>query len=123
MVTGCPVDRMLDDRLPAHLEVSGLIRAVEAAGGFGMVLSKGERTAGTLMVVCCNRATLARAYERMPQVDGSRKWTVSKEQDPENPMDFHEFCQRRGRQDPDLWVVELDIDNAERFIDVAVHNS
>lgn len=107
---------MVDDRIPAHLEVSGLIRAVEAAGGFGMVLSKGERTAGTLLVICCNRATPARAYERMPQLDGSRKWTLSKEQDPENPLEFSEYYQRRGRQDPDLWVVELDIENGERFI-------
>ncbi|MWV26348.1 DUF1491 family protein [Aurantiacibacter rhizosphaerae] len=114
---------MTDDRLPAHLEVSGLIRAVEAAGGFGMVLSKGERTAGTLMVVCCNRATLSRAYERMPQLDGTRKWTLTKQQDTENPMEFSDYCRRRGQQDPDLWVVELDIENAERFIDVAVHNS
>jgi hypothetical protein len=113
----------MDDRLPAHLEVSGLIRTVEAAGGFGMVISKGERTAGTLMVICCNRATPARAYERMPQLDGTRKWTLSKEQDPEKPMDFSEYCQRRGKQDPDLWVVELDIENAERFIDIAPHNS
>ncbi len=108
----------MDDRLPAHLEVGGLIRSVEAAGGFGMVISKGERTAGTLMVICCNRATSARAYERMPQLDGTRKWTLSKEQDPENPMDFSEYCQRRGAQDPDLWVVELDVDNAERFIGI-----
>ncbi|HCY03766.1 MAG TPA: DUF1491 domain-containing protein, partial [Erythrobacter sp.] len=27
----------MDARLPAHVEVSGLIRAVESAGGFAMV--------------------------------------------------------------------------------------
>ncbi len=114
---------MIDDRIPAHLEVGGLIRAVEAEGGFGMVISKGERTAGTLMVICCNRATPARAYERMPQLDGTRKWVLSKEQDPEKPHDFVEWYRRRGNQDDDLWIVELDIDNAERFIDAAPHNS
>lgn len=113
----------MDDRIPAHLEVTGLIRAVEAEGGFAMVLSKGERTAGTLMVICCNRATPARAYERMPQLDGSRKWVLSKEQDPEKPTDFYQWHQRRGMQDDDLWIVELDIENAERFVDVAPHNS
>lgn len=106
----------MDDRLPAHLEVSGLIRAVEAAGGFGMVISKGEQTAGTLMVICCSRDTPARAYERMPQLDGTRKWTLSKEQDPEKPFEFTEYYQRRGKQDPDLWVVELEVENAERFL-------
>lgn len=112
----------VDDRLPAHLEVSGLIRAVESEGGFGMVLSKGERTAGTLMVICCNRDTPARAYERMPQLDGTRKWVLSKAQDPEKQHEFMEWYQRRGAQDDDLWIVELDIAGAERFIDVALHN-
>lgn len=106
----------MDDRIPAHLEVSGLIRAVDAAGGFATVISKGERDAGTLMVLCCDRATPARAYERMPQLDGSRKWVLSKTQDIENPQEFTDWCNRRGRQDDDLWIVELDIVNAERYI-------
>lgn len=108
----------MDDRIPAHIEVGGLIRAVEAEGGFGMVLSKGERHAGTMLVICCHRATPARAYERMPQLDGTRAWTLSKEQDADNPMEFSEYCQRRGQQDPDLWVVELDVENGERFLGI-----
>jgi len=110
---------MSDARLPAHIEVSGLIRSVQAAGGFGMVLAKGERDAGTLLVICCERGTQARAYERMPQADGSRKWALSKTQDAEKPHDFSEFCDRRKRQDGDLWIVELDVANAERFIGLA----
>ncbi|MES2700828.1 MAG: DUF1491 family protein [Pseudomonadota bacterium] len=110
----------MDERLPAHLEVSGLIRAVQAAGGFATVLAKGERDAGTLLVVCCHNATrdgpLARAFERMPLPDGTRDWGLAKSQDPENPYDFSEYCTRRHQQDPDLWVLELDIADAERFI-------
>lgn len=109
----------MDDRIPAHLEVGGLIRAVEGGGGFATVISKGERTAGTLMVICCNRATPARAYERMPQLDGTRKWVLAKEQDLENAAEFLQWCQRRGQQDSDLWIVELDVANGERFIGVA----
>jgi hypothetical protein len=107
---------MTDARLPAHVEAGGLIRAVQAEGGFGMVISKGERDAGTLLVICCENGTNARLYERMPQLDGSRKWTLSKSQDPEKPHEFSEYCDRRKRQDPDIWIVELDIANAERFI-------
>jgi hypothetical protein len=107
---------LADDRLPAHLEVTGLIRAVGAEGGFGMVLAKGERDAGTLLVICCESGTQARLYERMPQLDGTRKWTMSKAQDADNPQDFADYCDRRKRQDPDLWIVELDIAGAERFI-------
>ena len=109
----------MDERLPAHLEVSGLIRAVEAAGGFATVLAKGERDAGTLLIICCESDTNVRLYERMPQLDGTRKWVLSKVQDTENPLDFFEYWQRRRRQDSDLWVVELDIANGERFIGLA----
>ncbi|MBN8501871.1 MAG: DUF1491 family protein [Sphingomonadales bacterium] len=37
-------------RIPAHLEVSGLIRSVEAAGGFATVLYRGERESGTILI-------------------------------------------------------------------------
>lgn len=108
----------MDERLPAHLEVTGLIRAVSAAGGFGAVIKKGERDAGTLLVVCCENGTNARAYERMPQPDGSREWGLSRKQEPENPSEFDEYCRRRGDQDGDLWILELDIEKGERFLDV-----
>jgi len=109
----------VDARLPAHLEVAGLIRAVEAAGGFGTVIAKGERDAGTLLIICCENDTNVRLYERMPQLDGTRKWALSKAQDAGNKTDFSEYWRRRKRQDPDVWVVELDVANAERFIGLA----
>ena len=106
----------MDARLPAHLEVTGLIRAVQAAGGFATVIAKGERDAGTLLVVCCQSGANAAAYERMPQPDGSRAWTLSRRQDIDNPREFWDYCDRRRQQDDDLWVVELDVPNGERFI-------
>lgn len=107
----------MDARVPAHLEVAGLLRAVEAAGGFAAVIAKGERDAGTLLITCCESGKNYRAYERMPQADGTRAWTLAKREDSENPFDFGEYLDRRRRQDSDLWIVELDIPDAERFID------
>ena len=106
----------MDERLPAHVEVGGLVRAVGAAGGFGTVIAKGERDAGTLLVICCENGTNSRLYERMPQLDGTRGWALVKTESAENKQDFQEYLQRRKRQDADLWVVELDIANGERFI-------
>jgi hypothetical protein len=106
----------VDGRIPAHLEVAGLIRAVEAAGGFGTVIAKGERDAGTLLVVCCEGGANAAAFERLPQPDGTRAWALARSQDAENPQEFWDYCDRRRRQDDDLWIVELDISDAERFI-------
>jgi len=107
----------MDGRIPAHLEVTGLLRAVEAAGGFAAVIAKGERDAGTILVTCCESGKNYRAYERLPRPDGTRGWSLAKREDSENPQEFADYLERRGRQDSDLWIVELDIPDAERFIE------
>lgn len=106
----------MEPRLPAHLEVAGLVRRVNAAGGFAAVLHKGERDAGTILLVLTENGANSRVYERMPLADGSREWRCSMRQDPEKPQLLNEYLERRGHQDPDLWIVELDIAQGERFI-------
>lgn len=106
----------MEPRLPAHLEVAALIRLTEAEGGFAAVMAKGEREAGTILVVLTENGENSRVYERMPQLDGTRKWHCSKRQDTENKLDFQEYLDRRKAQDPDLWIVELDIADGERLI-------
>ena len=106
----------MTERLPAHVEVAALLRAVSAAGGFATVLHKGERDAGSLLVVCCENGGNARLYERMPSLDGTREWTLAKAQGADKPHELNEYLDRRSRQDPDLWMIELDIANGERFI-------
>ncbi len=83
-----------------------------------MVLAKGEPDAGTILLVTMYRGEGARLYERMPQLDGTRSFIQAKIQDPENPMEFSEYLARRQNQDPDTWIVEVDIEEAERFIDL-----
>lgn len=103
-------------RLPTHLQVSGLIRCVQAEGGFATVLAKGERDGGTLLVVLTDRGTLPTAYERMPKADGTREWSISRVQSADDSHAFGEYLARRQAQDPDLWIVELDVHDGERFI-------
>lgn len=110
---------MSDQRLPAQLEVSGLIRAVQAEGGFATVLQKGEQDAGTLLIITTQGGQNSRLWERMPQLDGSRRFTCAKTQNIENKCEFEDYLNRRRQQDPDSWVIELDIADAERFIDSA----
>jgi len=103
-------------RLPARLEVSALIRAVEAAGGHAAVLCKGEPESGTVLLVLAEKGSNLRLFERMPDLSGHRIWTLSKTQNIENKIEFQDYLDRRRRQDADLWIVELDIANGERFI-------
>lgn len=103
-------------RLPTHLEVGGLLRRVSAEGGFATVLAKGEPESGTILLVLRDSRTNPRLFERMPQLDGSRSWSLNRVQDVENQQEFDDYLVRRRAQDSDLWIVELDIPNPERFI-------
>ncbi len=103
-------------RLPAHLEAASILRLAETAGGFATVLARGEREGGTILLAIMCRGGPAQLFERMPSLDGSRRFVATKSQDPENPSEFSEYLARRQRQDPDVWILEVDIDDPERFI-------
>ena len=107
---------MDEGRLPAHMEVGGLVRRINAQGGFATVIRKGEPDAGTILLVLTENGANLRVYERMPQVDGKRKWLLSKSQDVDLKEEINEYLSRRSIQDRDLWIVELDIPDGERFI-------
>jgi len=106
----------MDGRLPAHVEISGLIRRTQAHGGFGVVIRKGERDAGTIIVLLTANGRNHRVFERMPQLDGDRKWALTKSEDVDSKDKIEEYLARRGEQDSDLWVVELDIPDGERLV-------
>ena len=42
---------MMDDRLPARLEASSLVRRAEAEGGFGMIIARGDPDRGALVLL------------------------------------------------------------------------
>lgn len=107
---------MTEARLPAHLEVAALIRATEAAGGFATVIAKGERDAGVILILTIERGGNARLWERMPRLDGRRIFEVVREQEPDNKEEFSQYLARRTARDRDLWLVELEVANAERFV-------
>jgi hypothetical protein len=108
---------MIPARLATHLEVNALVRRVGAEGGFATVLARGERDAGTLLVVVLGRDKLSIAYERMPQLDGTRAWSLARAEDAQKPGEFAAYLDRRKAQDPDLWIVELDVRDPERFVE------
>ena len=106
-------------RLPTHLEVSGLIKLAQSMGAFGTVLQKGERDAGTLVVLTTLGGHNSTVWERMPRLDGTRVFVKTREQSAENPSEIDEYLSRRRAQDPDCWFIELDGPEVERLIDPA----
>jgi len=101
-------------RLTSAVLATALLRRAEQAGGFGMVLAKGDPTAGAIAVILAEKGRKACFLERLLQADGSYSWQASR-QDVENEQDFNSFLERRRKSDPDLWILELDIASAERF--------
>ena len=93
-----------------------MLRAVESAGGFATVLRKGEREAGTILVILAEKGESQRLFERMPNPESGREWVCTLTEDLENKWDFSESLERRWNRDPDLWIIELDIADGERFI-------
>lgn len=113
----------MEARLPAHVEASALIRRTQVAGGFATVLQKGEIDAGSILLVLCENGTNARAYERMPDLEGGRPWRCCKTEDTENKEEFKDYIARRAAQDRDMWIIELDIAQPERFVGLPVSKS
>lgn len=107
---------MSEPRLPAGLEVAGLLRRVSAAGGFATVIARGEADSGAILLVLLDRGGPARLFERVPQASGERIWQCTREQGSQTNQEFNESLSRRRELDPDLWIVELDIPRAERFV-------
>jgi hypothetical protein len=103
-------------RLPTHIEAGALIRRVQQEGGFATVLAKGEREAGTVMLILNDKGRGQQAWERMPTLDGERVWTLAKAENADDLGTFADWVDRRRSQDRDLWIIELDIPNAQRFI-------
>ena len=107
---------MTDARLPAHIEAAAIRRLAESHGGFATVLAKGERDAGTIALVILCRGEPTTLYERMPQPGGNRLFVRTGQQDTEKPADFSARIGQMRERDADLWLIEADIPDSERFV-------
>jgi hypothetical protein len=106
---------MSDARLSASVEASGLIRRVEAEGGFAAVLHKGDSDRGSILLVVRGRGAYVACLERTLGMDGAYRWAAAGPPQ-EAAEDVADFLARRVKFDPDSWLIELDVAQPERFI-------
>jgi hypothetical protein len=102
-------------RLASGVLASALIRRVQAEGGSATVLAKGDTTSGAILLVCAERGQVTSLRERLLTTEGRYAWQAVTPGDAGERADFSDYLNRRRARDPDLWVIELDIPNAERF--------
>ena len=106
----------MSERLPAHIEATGLVRRAEADGGFGTILKKGDPDRGALVLMLTTRGEHRACLERALAPDGSYRWQRVGPAAGADTATLADWSQKRVRFDEDLWLIELDIADPERFI-------
>ena len=93
------------------------MRRVQAGGDFATLLKKGDAERGSLMLVIRSRDRHVACLERMLSLqDGGYSWQFVGPADSAGSPELSDFLAKRTRFDEDLWLIELDIAQPERFI-------
>jgi hypothetical protein len=106
----------LSDRLPAGVEVGALMRRVQSEGGFASVLHKGDPDRGAISLLVAERGEAVAVLERRMAADFVYRWTEVPSSVALEASGWREWVEKASRIDPDCWLVELDVADAQRFI-------
>ena len=106
----------MPDRLPARLEAAGLLRRAETGGGFGTILKRGDPDRGSLVLMISRRGAHQACLERALTSDGRYRWQQVGPPAGADQKSLADWSQKRIRFDEDLWLIELDVADPERFI-------
>lgn len=102
-------------RVTSAVMVSALVRRVNQEGGSAMILARGDATAGGILLLLLAKGANPHFVERGIGPDGEPTLLASGPSVLEDDTATNDYWQRRRNRDSDLWVVELDIAQAERF--------
>jgi hypothetical protein len=79
-------------------------------------MRSGDEERGSLILLVSRRGAHVACLERVLTLDGSYRWERSGPGDSAGSTEVADFLARRARFDDDVWAVELDIAEPERFI-------
>ena len=79
------------------------------------MLVKGDDISGVILIQSMERGTDQGLLERVSDFAGGYRLTACGPSPEEGAEALFQYIARRRRSDPDLWVIELDIADAERF--------
>jgi len=85
-------------------------------------MRKGDAERGSLLMFITSRGQNVAILERMLSPDGVYQWQATKAAESPGSEDMANFLARRARFDDDLWAIELDIADPERFIAETIHS-
>ncbi len=107
---------MRGERLPASVEAAGLVRRAQADGDFATIIKKGDPDRGSILLLVSSRGRHVACLERTLSLDGGYQWVGVGPSESAGSNEIGDFLAKRARFDPDLWAIELDIAEPERFI-------
>ena len=107
---------MSNERLPASVEAAGLVRRTQADGDFATIIKKGDPDRGSILLVVSSRGRHVACLERTLSLDGGYQWMSVGPSESAGSDEIRDFLAKRTRFDADLWAIELDIADAERFV-------
>jgi hypothetical protein len=102
-------------RVTSALLVNALVRQAFADGGSAAILFKGDEGAGAILLVMAEKGVISGLWERIPDPVSGYTWAQKSTQVIDNQQVFGDYLARRRANDPDLWVVEVDVADAPRF--------
>ena len=79
-------------------------------------MKKGDPDRGSLLILVGSRGRHVACLERVLSGGGDYRWQLVGPGESASSADVGEFLARRARFDEDLWAIELDIADPERFI-------
>ena len=99
---------MTDGRLPTHIWVDAELRRCTAEGVGVVVIHKGERMGGTVMLKLYQHGTGCRLLSQMRDLDGRLAWYPAHKEATIPESEADERIRRAVARDPDLWVIEVE---------------
>lgn len=106
---------MTAPRVAAHMQVDAIRRLCEAQGGFATVLAKGDRIAGDILIIYPESRGNPCILRRSVRWEGPPSWAETESQAFENERELEDFLSLKRKIDPDIWLIELDVPDRERF--------
>ena len=101
-------------RLTSDLCVSAYLKRLQLVNIPAFVISKGDATAGAVIIKLNTLDGNARAFHRSYDLEGNRVWAILSEG---NESDVDESLTKQSSFDPDIWMVEVEDRDGRHLLD------
>lgn len=109
---------MAEERLPTHVWVDAELRRCTADGIPFVIVHRGERMGGTVLLKIYQYGVGCRLMSQMRDLDGNLTWLSAHKEEIIEESRATEQIQRAVDRDPDLWVIEVETrDGSNPFLD------